>query len=33
MPALTDIWFEARRGGAGQSSDVAVDFELLCVDD
>lgn len=31
MPALTDIWVEARGGGA--ASEVTADFELLLVDD
>ena len=31
LPALTDIWVEARGGGAG--TEVSVDFEILLVDD
>lgn len=31
LPALTDIWIEAKGGGAG--TEVSVDFEILLVDD
>lgn len=31
LPALTDIWIEARGGGAG--TEVSADFELLLVED
>jgi hypothetical protein len=31
LPALTDIWIEARGGGGG--TEVSVDFEILLVDD
>ncbi len=31
FPALTDLWFEARGGGA--QTEVSVDFKLLLVDD
>jgi hypothetical protein len=31
LPALSDIWFEARGGGAG--TQVSVDFDILLVDD
>lgn len=31
LPALTDIWFEAQGSGAG--TEVAIDFEILLVDD
>jgi hypothetical protein len=31
MPGKTDIWWEAE--GSGAQTEVAVDFELLIVDD
>lgn len=31
LPALTDIWIEARGGGA--NTEVSVDFEILLIDD
>lgn len=31
LPALTDIWFEARGGGAG--TEVSISFDILLVDD
>ncbi len=31
LPALSDIWFEARGGGAG--TEVSIDFDILMIDD